>query len=146
MFLLQFSENLKLLRERHNLSKIQLAKIIGMTDRALYNYEANVRIPKLDVVTKMAKVFGVTVDELVSNQEQISSTHAARETFLQTAKKPYGSRDKKEAEALLVRASALFSGGDLDEESKDKFFRALTNAFLTAKKEARNTYEVKQKK
>lgn len=147
MFLLQFSENLKLLRERHNLSKIQLAKIIGMTDRALYNYEANVRIPKLDVVTKMANVFGVTVDALVSNQEQISSsTDVAREAFLQTAKKPYGSRDKEEAEALLVRASALFSGGDLDEESKDKFFQALTNSFVTAKKEAHNTYEVKQKK
>jgi len=116
-----------------------------MIDRALYNYEANVRIPKLDVVTKMANVFGVTVDALVSNQEQISSTHAAREAFLQTAK-PYGSRGKKEAEALLVRASALFSGGDLDEESKDKFFQALTNAFLTAKKEAHNTSEVKQKK
>lgn len=95
----------------------------------------------------MANVFGITVDALVSNQEQISSsTDAAREAFLQTAKKPYRSRGKKEAEALLVRASALFSGSDLDAESKDKFFRALTNAFLTAKKEALNTYEVKQNK
>lgn len=50
---------LRLLREEHNLSQIELAKKVGITERTIYNYETNDRIPKIDVVTKIAHVFGV---------------------------------------------------------------------------------------
>jgi hypothetical protein len=39
---------------------------------------------------------------------------------------------KKEAEALLERASAIFSSRDMDEDAKDEFFQSMTNAFLTS--------------
>lgn len=142
---MQFSEKLRLLREEHNLSQIELAKKIGVTERTIYNYETNDRIPKIDVVTSIAHVFGVTVDALVSDKEPSSSPDTDKEEFLQTVKRHYGSRGKKEAEALLERASALFAGGDLDEDAKEEFFQSLTSAFLTAKKEARKKFGRKQK-
>lgn len=142
---MRFSEKLRLLREEHNLSQIELAKKIGITERTIYNYETNDRVPKIDVVTKIAHIFGVTVDALAGDQEPTSSPGIDKEAFLQTAKRHYGSRGKKEAEALLERASALFAGGDLDEDAKEEFFQSLTNAFLIAKKEARNKFGRKLK-
>lgn len=142
---MQFSEKLRLLRKEHNLSQIELAKKIGVTERTIYNYETNDRIPKIDVVTSIAHVFGVTVDALASDKEPSSSPDTDKEEFLQTVKGHYGSRGKIEAEALLERASALFAGGDLDEDAKEDFFQSLTRAFLTAKKEARKKFGRKQK-
>ncbi len=142
---MQFSEKLRLLREEHNLSQIELAKKVGITERTIYNYETNDRIPKIDVVTKIAHVFGVTVDALASDRYKTASTQLDKEAFLQLAKDHFGNRGKKEAEALLERASALFAGGDLDEDAKEEFFQSLTHAFFTAKKEARNKFGRKQK-
>ncbi|SMB81065.1 DNA-binding transcriptional regulator, XRE-family HTH domain [Desulfonispora thiosulfatigenes DSM 11270] len=137
---MHFSEKLRLLREEHNLSQIELAKKIGVTERTIYNYETKDRVPKIDIVAKIAKVFGVTIDALTSDAEESSVTGSERDNFLQTAREQFGSRGKKEAETLLERASALFAGGELDEDAKEEFFQSLTNAFLTAKKEARKKF------
>lgn len=142
---MQFSEKLRLLRLEHNLSQSELSTKIGVTERTIYNYETNDRVPKIDVVTNIAHVFGVPVDALVSDKAPTSAPAADKEAFLQMAKKHFGSRGKNEAEALLERASALFAGGDLDEDAKEEFFQSLTNAFLIAKKEARNKFGRKQK-
>ena len=144
---MQFGEKLKLLREEHNLSQIELARKVGVSERTIYNYETNDRIPKIDVVSKIAHVFGVSLDALNSEHESTASasTNLDPDTFLQMTKEEFGHRGKKEAEALLERATALFAGGDLDDEAKDEFFQSLINAFFTTKREARKKFGRKQK-
>lgn len=138
-----FNEKLRLLRNEHKLSQSELAEKIGVSERTIYNYETKDRIPKIDTVAKIADVFGVTVDTLINAPEKSSSPTAGRDDFLETAREQFGSRGKKEAEALLERASALFAGGELDDDAKEEFFQSLTNVFLTAKKEARRKFQNK---
>ena len=88
-------------------------------------------------------VFGVTVDSLASDNEPTSSPDADREAFVLTVNRHSKSSGKKEAEALLERASAIFNSRDLDEDAKDEFFQSMTSAILTAMKEARKTYRKK---
>ena len=142
---MEFGDRLRKMRVEHNLSQIELATKIGVSVRTLYNYETSGRIPKIDVITNIAHIFGVTVDSLVSDPEQTSFSYARREAFLQTAKNHYGSRGKKDAEAILESASALLKSSTMNGDAKNRFFQALTTAFLTAKEEARNKYGRKQK-
>lgn len=47
---------------------------------------------------------------------------------------------------VLARATALFAGGDLDDEAKEVFFQSLMEVYLESKAEARAKFNPKQRK
>ena len=49
----------------------------------------------------------------------------------------YGLHGKKQAEQILKQAQGLFAGGELDEEDRDAFFRAMTDIYFDAKERAK---------
>lgn len=52
------------LRERKGLSQRQLAELLGVTSGAVGNWEAGTRIPRLPMLRKIARVLGVSIDEI----------------------------------------------------------------------------------
>lgn len=56
-----------------------------------------------------------------------------KEDFLAQAKEKYGLRGKKQAEELLEKIQSLFDGGELPDEDKDEFFRAITEIYFESK-------------
>lgn len=60
-----FSENLKYLRLKNNLSQAQLAKEIGITRQALSKYELGVSDPNLYTLIKISNYFNCSIDSLV---------------------------------------------------------------------------------
>jgi transcriptional regulator with XRE-family HTH domain len=61
----RFPENLRILRERSNLSQTQLARHLGLTSPYISYLEGGKRTPHPEQLFKIADFFGVTVDALV---------------------------------------------------------------------------------
>lgn len=62
-----FRINLKRLREERNLSQATFAKLIGVSQSAVGNWEAGSREPNLETMSKIASFFGVSVDSLLAD-------------------------------------------------------------------------------
>ncbi len=63
-------ENLKTLREIHNLSQKELGEQLDVSDTMISMYEQNKKQPSLTTITKMATYFNVSVDYLIGLKEQ----------------------------------------------------------------------------
>lgn len=72
-------------RKKCNMTQLELANKIGITDKAISNWERDLSVPDIIIVTKLANIFGISVEELVgqnnmmkgreqiNNKESISS-------------------------------------------------------------------------
>lgn len=69
-----FSEKLKYLRLKENLSQSQLAKKVGITRQALSKYELGISEPNLYTLVKLADYFNCSLDSLVFDTIQLNNT------------------------------------------------------------------------
>lgn len=69
----KFSYRLNVLLDENNMTQTQLAKKIGTSNVTICRYLTCERIPRLDVVTRIASVFNVSLDYLLglSNDKDI---------------------------------------------------------------------------
>lgn len=125
---MSFGENLKLLRTQAGMSQKKLAEFCGTTARTILNYEQGARLPKnIDIVNKIATALGTTTEMLINGREE----------FVIDANGTYGIKGKREAEAILENAAALFAGGQLDEDEMLSFMTRIQMIYLDSKKNAK---------
>lgn len=62
--------NLKALREKRHISQIELSKILGVSQGAVSQWENGQSMPRAEMLPKIAKVLGCTVDELLEQEEE----------------------------------------------------------------------------
>jgi transcriptional regulator with XRE-family HTH domain len=139
-----FGEKLKKSRLAQNLSQIELAEKVGITERTLYNYEQDGTFPRTNVVEKLADVLGVTVRYLMVDEEKDTQKNIDQELFLANVKSEFGARGAKQAAKVLDDAGALFAGGDLTEDAKDLFFQSLMEIYMESKAKAREKFSPKR--
>lgn len=60
-----FAENVKRLREQKELSQAEIAKMLGVSQPAIAQYETGIKIPSIIVAVKLARILGVTCEQLV---------------------------------------------------------------------------------
>lgn len=60
----QIGNKICALREARNLSKPELAKLLGVTPPAVYHMERGIRKPSIEMLIKLADLFEVSLDEL----------------------------------------------------------------------------------
>lgn len=65
MVFIIFTENLKKYREKADLSKAELARLLGLKYNTYNNYEMGTGEPKLDILVKIANILNVSIDDLV---------------------------------------------------------------------------------
>jgi len=58
-------QRIKDLREKHNLTQIQLAAMLGLSRPTIAMYESGKVNPQLTIITKLSEYFGVTTDYLL---------------------------------------------------------------------------------
>ncbi|MDO4313177.1 MAG: helix-turn-helix transcriptional regulator [Eubacteriales bacterium] len=61
-------QNIKLHREKRNMSQTQLARLLWIDRTSLSGYEIGKRIPDIFMLWKMADVFDVSLDVLVGRK------------------------------------------------------------------------------
>ena len=135
-----FGEKLKNARITLNLSQTELAEKVGITERSIYAYEHTGAFPRKAVLQKLAEALNVTVTYLMDENETNKNANIDAELFLANAKNQFGAKGAREAQAVLERASALFAGGELEEEAMDIFMQSLQEVYLESKAEARAKY------
>ena len=62
---IQFSTNLKKLRESANMRQADLAQLLNTTQRKISYWESGKVEPDLESLWKIADIFHVTIDELI---------------------------------------------------------------------------------
>lgn len=141
-----FGEKLRNARQTLNLSQIELAEQVGVTERSIYSYEQTGTFPRTAVLKRLAESLNVSVAYLMDEDETDKSKSIDEEMFLANAKNAFGYKGAREAQEVLDKASALFAGGELDEAAKDIFFQSLMEVYLESKAEAKEKFAPKGSK
>jgi len=63
-------KNIKLLRERFGYSQNELAKLTGISQALIWYYEHEDKMPSVKNADKLAKVFNITIDELLYGEKR----------------------------------------------------------------------------
>ena len=135
-FIMTFGEKLKFLRLKEKMSQEELGLAIGVNKRSVINYETGKSFPRdTGVYGKIAKIFNVTTDYLLSEKEE----------FIAKAYAEGGVKGRKQAEALAAEVGSLFAGGRLSEVDKDAVFQAIQEAYWFAKSENKKYASKKRK-
>lgn len=66
---MSFSENLKRIRTERGISQQELAKKVGVSQTAIYQWEKGTRTPKVDAIAKLASVLDVPPVQLFITKE-----------------------------------------------------------------------------
>ncbi|MFI3326119.1 MAG: XRE family transcriptional regulator [Clostridia bacterium] len=123
---MKFGEKIRTERNKLNLSQQELAKKLGVSLRTITNYEtANMYPKKREIYTKLAEVFNVDINYLLTENEE----------FVITAQEQYGAKGAKQANDLVNQMGALFAGGELTANDKDAVMRALQEIYWESKEE-----------
>lgn len=123
-----FGEKVKKARKEIGLTQTELGKMIGVSRRAITSYEADMTLPRTkDTYYKLADALKVEVNYLLTEGE----------AFVLDIGEKYGSRDKRDAKALVEELTGLFSGGHMAEEDMDELMLAIQKAYVIAKENTR---------
>lgn len=74
----KFSYRLTVLLNEHNMSQTQLAKKVGTTNVTICRYINGERIPRIDVASKIASVFNVSLDYLLGISESVDTENLTK--------------------------------------------------------------------
>ena len=64
---LNFSENFKQLRKEKGYTQEKIAEVLGVTGQTISRWELGMCYPDIELLPSIANYFGVTVDILLSN-------------------------------------------------------------------------------
>lgn len=67
---MDFAEKLKTIRKQSGMSQEQLAEKLGVSRQAVTKWETDTGIPDIENIIAISKLFGISIDELLSNQIQ----------------------------------------------------------------------------
>lgn len=103
-------------REYNNLDCKLLAEILGITENEYRDFESNKAIPTIDIITKLAKIYSVTVDEFYGYTPRISVHSSENEIqFDDVSENLLKMSDLSWDEAQLILYYRLYEGDDKDE-------------------------------
>ncbi len=128
----------KILAERGRLGLTQqaLADRCGITKRTVASYETDGRMPHASTLRLLARELGCTTSYLIDDSISEPQEPTDEEIYIANVREVYGDTTADEIEGLISRSAALFAGGRLAQEAKDKYYQALTNAYLACQREA----------
>jgi len=120
---MKFSDRLKDIRERKNLTQEELANLSGISARSIQRYESGASRPRVEATEKLAKALNVSVNDILGSDDML----------IAQASEKYGSRGAKQAQELMNEVTGLFAGGEMSEEDMDIMMKAIQDAYWIAK-------------
>ena len=137
------------IRERRThlgLTQTELADKIGVTLRTITKYEKQGVMPRGRNLRELAKVLGVS-EIYLANDEIEDETYGLEETpYIDSVRSTYGAKGANDMQNLLMQTQALFAGGDIPQEDKDKFFQAVMASYIATKEDASELFTNKRYK
>ena len=100
---LSLSENISKLRKERSMTQEQLAEALGVTFASVSKWERGVATPELNLIAKMANLFGVSFDAIVGYELQNGSIITLEEKIHQLQSEKKYDDAVTEAERALIR-------------------------------------------
>ncbi len=72
------SKNLVQLRAKAHLTQVQLAEMLNYSDKAVSKWERGEAIPDIRVLIQICKIYGITLDELVTKKNLAEEAHPVK--------------------------------------------------------------------
>lgn len=92
---MEFSERLKKLRKQAQLTQVDVAEKLGISQPAYASWERGVKKPTQENLVKIAKLFNVSVDTLVSNDKTDDIGLSEVELLFRTTSNGMSNEEKK---------------------------------------------------
>lgn len=67
---MDFGTQMKNLRKQKGLTQEQTAQELGVSRQAVSNWENNKNLPDLEIIIRISRIFGVTLDELILGESE----------------------------------------------------------------------------
>ena len=139
---MKFEENLKSLRERNNLSQIELSKKIGLSNVTLSQYEKGVRKPDIQTLALIAQFFNVTTDYLLGNETPPKfKPQLTDKDKKDIAKQVEDMLDGLDADNPI---SFKLDGNEIDDDTRELLRQSLQNALEFARLKAKEKFTPKK--
>ncbi|MBP3234959.1 MAG: helix-turn-helix transcriptional regulator [Eubacterium sp.] len=143
---MEFKDKVKNARLALNISQAELARRTGISNRTIVSYEQGVKPKRGKNIRALAEVLHVSTEYLMNDEVTDTQANIESEVFLDKVSDTFGTKAKKEAEEVLEKATALFAGGDLDDDAKEVFMQSLMEVYMESKKDAKKKYGTRMKK
>ena len=75
------------LRKKNNMTQLELAEKMNVTDKAVSKWERNLSCPDIGSLPRLAEVLGVSVEELMCGEKEAPRTVSLGKEIAQTALK-----------------------------------------------------------
>ena len=111
---IKLADRLVELRKEHKLSQEALAEKLGLSRQSISKWERAEASPDTDNLIALAEVYGITLDELLGNNEPKAEKTEPQATKKQlSAKQIKGKQNLKKAPLLFLGAIAVYVGGGI---------------------------------
>ncbi len=112
---IKLADRLVELRKEHKLSQEALAEKLGLSRQSISKWERAEASPDTDNLIALAEVYGITLDQLLGNDEPKTEPQPqAEQTKKQlSAKQIKGKNNLKKAPLLFLGAIAAYAGGGI---------------------------------
>lgn len=126
---MSLGERLKEARKNKKITQMEAASKLGVTNGALSGYERNYRDPDTEMLKKLANLYGVSIEWLLGNDQEVRNNFVNIKDELDIAKRMEQLRyDLQHAQGLA------FDGEPLSEEAKESLLEAMEFGVRLAKK------------
>ncbi|WP_341478943.1 helix-turn-helix transcriptional regulator [Clostridium perfringens] len=105
---LGFNNKLKELRKEKNISQEQLAKELNISRQAISKWESGKAYPDIDNLILLRKIFGVSLDELIMEEEEKVEENNSKQELIESSEKGIFEDIDSEADEFSVN---LILGG-----------------------------------
>ena len=109
---IKLADRLVELRKEHKLSQEALAEKLGLSRQSISKWERAEASPDTDNLIALAEVYGVTLDELLGNNEPKEPKPQSKKEEL-SAKQIKGKQNLKKSPLLFLGAIAVYAGGGI---------------------------------
>ncbi len=133
-------ENIKLLREKYNLSQKDLALIAGVSDKAVSTGESGTKEPRMGAIQKIADHFGLKKSNIIEDDGLAPDTPLTYRDERQIA----ADLEKMLADLDNQNAMAAMGGTVEDDEDRELLRASLLATMRLAKKIAKEKYTPKK--
>lgn len=118
---MKIGDRIKKLREENGLMQQDVCNTLDIEQSTLANYENNRRVPKTDILIKIANYYGVSLDFLVRMTDNRFNSYKGC---------------LKDLNKFLQQSEIIFDGDTykLTDEDRDLILKALEVAFLAVKR------------
>ena len=125
-----FSEKVKSFRKREGLSRVKLAEKLGISARAVYNYEVQNSYPgSRERLDTLAQIFGTDGDYLLCEAEICVRLDI-----------DWYPQERMTGEQLIAVINDFFASGKIVDEDKDVLFCAINDVYFASRGIDRHRY------